>query len=182
MLVEPTALPTGNPIAQGDLCVQTYMAHGPFVWRSLRHLGVPPSDLDDALQEVFLVVHKKLHTWDGTCAMKTWLFGIARMIAMNMRKRAHVRRESPVANVPEPASPRGPDATVENAQAIGLAMQIVASMEPNLRMVFTLYEIEEMSMKEVASALDVPLQTAYSRLHRAREIFALAASTGASHD
>lgn len=152
-----------------------YHEHGAFVWRSLRHLGVRPADLDDALQEVFMVVHRKYDTWDGVSAIRTWLFGIARMVSMNMRKRAHVRREQPVASPPEELEPNQPDGLVGDARAFEQAMQIIERLPEELRLVFTLYEIDEMSMKDAAEALGVPLQTAYSRLHRARALFEEAA-------
>jgi RNA polymerase sigma-70 factor (ECF subfamily) len=103
--------------ALGEELTALYREHGAFVWRSLRHLGVPPADLDDALQEVFLVVLRKHDTWDRMSSIRSWLFGIARMISMNMRKRAHVRRERPVASPPEEIALSHPEGLVSEARA-----------------------------------------------------------------
>ncbi len=159
----------------GEAVAAIYQEHGAFVWRTLRHLGVRPADLDDALQEVFMVVHRKYETWDGISAIRTWLFGIARMVSMNMRKRAHVRREQPVASLPEEFEPNQPEGLVGDARAFARAMQIIERLPEDLRLVFMLYEIDEMPMKDTATALKIPLQTAYSRLHRARSLFEEAA-------
>lgn len=149
-----------------------YAEHGPFVWRVLRHIGVRPADLDDALQEVFVVVHRKLASFDRASSIRTWLFAIATMVAMSFRKRAHVRRETVVERVPEREdTSAGPDTHAERARALARALELVQALPDDLRLVFVLYEIEEMPMKEVAAALEVPLQTAYTRLHRARELF-----------
>ena len=73
---------------------ELYRENVAFVWRSLRRLGVSERDVDDVCQEVFVIVHRKLSTFDATAAMRTWLFGIARRVAADHRKRAHVRRET----------------------------------------------------------------------------------------
>jgi RNA polymerase sigma-70 factor (ECF subfamily) len=148
---------------------ELYREHRGFVWRSLRHLGVGDADLDDAIQEVFLVAHRKLHTFDGTSAPRTWLFGIARMTAMGMRKRVSRRREDLVA-APLDERTEASDA-VERRQELEIAHRAIDSMPEDQRLVFVLFEIEEMPMAEVARSLDCALKTAYGRLYRARETF-----------
>lgn len=146
-----------------------YREHRAFLFRALRHLGVPEADLDDAIQEVFLVVHRKLDTFDGTSSARTWLFGIARMTAMGMRKRIVRRREDLVEHFPEVRT--DPTDQVEHDQQLELARRTIAAMPEDQRLVFVLFEIEEMPMTEVARALDCPLKTAYGRLYRARDAF-----------
>ena len=61
-----------------------YDEYFPFVWRTLHRLGVPKTELDDAAQEVFLVVHRKLDTYDRTSSVRTWLFGVAQLTARSL--------------------------------------------------------------------------------------------------
>jgi RNA polymerase sigma-70 factor (ECF subfamily) len=103
------------------------------------------------------------------------------MVSMNLRKRAYVRRERVVAQVPERVEGRTPYAAAEFSAALAQARRAIESMKPDLRIVFTLYEVEEMRMKDIAEMLSVPLQTAYTRLYRAREVFAKA-TKGINHE
>ena len=80
-------------VAPDGAVTRIYQANADFVWRSLQRLGVRGPDLDDVLQEVFVVVHQRLGTFDGTAKMTTWLFGIAMRIASDYRRSARVRRE-----------------------------------------------------------------------------------------
>src|SRR5258706_8783901 len=72
---------------------EIYEQHADFVFRALRRLGVPDSDAGDAMQEVFLTVHRTLPGFEGRCSMKTWLFTICRSVARDRRRRAHLRHE-----------------------------------------------------------------------------------------
>ncbi len=145
-----------------------YGEHAAFMWRSLRRLGVRPSDIEDTCQEAFLVVHKKLDDFKGG-SMRAWLFAIAVRVASDHRKRAHVRREIPGAEAPEPAAPEGQTAAIDRERARALLESILLTLDDDKRHVFIAYELEEMSMNEIAAALGCPVQTAYSRLHAARE-------------
>src|SRR6187402_2856082 len=73
-----------------------YLANADFVFRSLQRLGIRDADLDDVLQEVFVVVHQRLHTFDGSAKMTTWLYGVTFRVASSHRRRAYVRRERSV--------------------------------------------------------------------------------------
>ncbi|HEY1534274.1 MAG TPA: sigma-70 family RNA polymerase sigma factor, partial [Polyangiaceae bacterium] len=72
---------------------EVYDANFAFVWRSLRRLRVPDASLKDAMQDVFLVVHRRLGEFEGRAKVSTWLFGICLRVAKDYRRRAHVRRE-----------------------------------------------------------------------------------------
>ena len=141
-----------------------------FLWRVLLRLGVPRSDAPDAAQEVFVIAHKKLSTFDGTSSPRTWLFGIARRVAADWRKRAHVKREEPSAKLPEQSTPAAQTAEVEARQARALLERALEQLSDEQRAVFVLFELEEWPMAEVAQAAACPLQTAYSRLHAARKV------------
>ena len=151
---------------------EIYRDNVAFVWRSLRRLGVSAPDVDDVCQEVFVIVHRKLSTFDATATMRTWLFGIARRVAADHRKRAHVRRETPAApselDVNQAGPSDEPDA-LELRRARAVLDEILDELDDAKRAVFVLFELEEMPMSEVAKAVECPLQTAYSRLAAARK-------------
>lgn len=145
-----------------------YVEHAPFVWRSMRRLGVRPGDVEDTCQEVFLVVHAKLSEFRGG-SMRAWLFAIAARVASDYRKRAFVRREATGDDVPEVSVPEVQTAAIERTQALALLDSVLAGLDEDKRAVFMLFELEQMPMQEVAAAVGCPLQTAYTRLHAARD-------------
>ena len=140
-----------------------FSAHGRFVWRTLRCLGVAEPDLEDQTQEVFIVAHRRIAECDVE-RPRAWLYAIARRCAASYRRRSHRRHEQPVAIVPEDADPRDPSARAE----VDLLNRVLLTLDEEKREVFLLYEVEEMSMREVAEAVQCPLQTAYTRLYAAR--------------
>jgi RNA polymerase sigma-70 factor (ECF subfamily) len=148
---------------------EIFDAHAAYVLRSLRHLGVAESDIEDVGQEVFVTVHRRLSSFEGRSKLRTWLYGICLRVASDYRRRAHVRRErataDPARDLPEPDE-RAPDAQV---QARAELRALLDQLDEDKRAVVVLYEIEGFSMKEVAEMLGCPLQTAYSRLHAARD-------------
>ena len=150
-----------------------HAAHANFVWLLLQRFGVRERDLEDALQEVFVVVHQRLHTYDPTCRITTWLYGITQRVAIAWRRKAHVRREHAYDVVPEPEG--GETYTPERAASDGQARQrleaILDELDPDKRAVFVMFEIDGMTCEEIASLLGVPVGTVYSRLHGARKAF-----------
>jgi RNA polymerase sigma-70 factor (ECF subfamily) len=140
---------------------------GPFAWRVLRRLGVPDADVDDVLQEVFVTVHRKLPGFEGRSSVRTWLYGICIRVASDYRQRTRTRRET-AAEMPELAVEPGQEGHVAAAQARILLDRVLDGLDDAKRAVFVLHEIEELPMSEIATALECPLQTAYSRLHAAR--------------
>ena len=148
---------------------QVFDEQAPFVWRTLRYLGVPESDLPDVCQEVFITVHRKLDTFEGRSALRTWLYRICQRAASDHRRRAYVRRELVTDSPSEGSSPRQVDGIgrLEARAALTFALDL---LDEHKRAVFVLYEIEGLTMKEVSEVLDCPLQTAYSRLHAARKV------------
>lgn len=147
---------------------EIFDAHARFIWRTARHLGVREADLEDICQEVFLTAFRRLPSFEGRSSIRTWLYGICLRVTSDYRRRAHLRRE--VVSADPPARAQGPDQDEPYAreQARVRLGQILERLDPNQRTVFVLYEIEELTMKEVASIVGCPLQTAYSRLHAAR--------------
>jgi RNA polymerase sigma-70 factor (ECF subfamily) len=149
---------------------QLFRSYAPAVLRALRRLGVAERDLEDVAQEVFVTLHTKLPEIERPESIRSYVYGIAVRHASDHRKRAHVRREQ-----------MGDDAVPERAGSAPQFTEIVANerrarldralsgLDPDKREVLVLYEIEELAMREVAEAVGIPLQTAYSRLYAARK-------------
>ncbi|MGK4003656.1 RNA polymerase sigma factor [Sorangium sp. So ce1036] len=152
---------------------EVYAHHFRFVWRSLRRLGVPESDAADAVQDVFLVVHRRLAEFEGRSKITTWLYSICFHVARDRRKLAHLRRrahdDEPLLDCADDRVDVGAEA--ERRQAIVLLEAILDELPLEQRAVFTLFELDGMSGEEVAELLDVPLGTVYSRLRLARDAF-----------
>jgi RNA polymerase sigma-70 factor (ECF subfamily) len=151
---------------------QVYSEYFPFVWRCLRGLGLQAGVVDDAAQDVFLVVHRQLETFRGQSSMRTWLFGILRNVASNYRRRT-VRKEGHNSGLRGDVTHTapGPLENAQNAQAAAFVQTFLADLDEKKRSVFILGVLEEMSIPEVAATLSIPLNTAYTRLRRAREDF-----------
>lgn len=158
--------------------VTVYRQHADFVWRTLQRMGVEEANLDDVSQEVFVVVHRKLLTFDGTSRMTTWLYGICLRVASSWRKRAWRKREQMMAAPPEPCSHEAcfGEEYMQRQEAQRLLRDVLDRMDIDKRAVFVMYEVEELSTMEIASVLGVPMGTVHSRLHAARKQFELVLS------
>jgi RNA polymerase sigma-70 factor (ECF subfamily) len=162
----------------GDARLRALMtAHFDFVWRSLRRLGLPAADADDGAQEVFVVVSRKLDAIVPECE-KRFLFATALRVASTRRRGLRRRREEPRSwladEEPEPEQERsepGPERLAELASARRELDQILDGMKLEQRVVFVLYELEELSVPEIAQLIEVPSGTVSSRLRSAREEF-----------
>jgi RNA polymerase sigma-70 factor, ECF subfamily len=148
---------------------QVFARSSRFVWRILARYGVRPADLPDACQDVFLVVHRRARDFDPEGSLNAWLFGICVRTAADYRKRARRRRESPSEDAPELSVPAPQQQDLEREQARRDLQRAIDALDDDQKAVFVLYELEDFSMTEIASALGVPAQTAYSRLHAARK-------------
>jgi RNA polymerase sigma-70 factor (ECF subfamily) len=148
---------------------QIFHQHGAYVVRALRYFGVPERELPDVCQEVFVVVHRKLAEFEQRSSIRTWLYRIAQRAASDYRRRAHVRRElvtgEPIDGIQ--SDERHFDAALDARATLIRALGV---LDEDKRAVFVLFEIEGLTMKEIAATLRCPLQTAYSRLHAARKL------------
>lgn len=145
--------------------------HYEFVWRSVRRLGVPRADVDDAVQEVFVVAARRLDDF-GEERERAFLFGTAMRVASTRRRNARRRPEELDAESDErPAGDLDPEELAELARARPLLQEILDGMSEELRAVFILSEIEELPVREIAEVLAVPQGTVSSRLRSAREKF-----------
>jgi RNA polymerase sigma-70 factor (ECF subfamily) len=148
---------------------EIFRDHAPRVWRALRRLGIAEADVPDLCQDVFVVVHRKLPEFEGRSTLATWIYGIAVRVAADHRRRAHVRRERAVAEVPEERRSAPQFESLARERARVMLDAALDTLDDDKRAVFVLYEIEQLAMPEIAEALDCPLQTAYSRLYSARK-------------
>lgn len=149
-----------------------YAAHFEYVWRSLRRLGVSKGAVDDAVQDVFVVVHRRLHEFEGRSKLETWLFGIALRVARNHRKKAARSAVlEPLDGDVEDRSEHRPDRVTESRQAWDLVEAFLAELDEDKRAVFILAELEEHTAPEIAEALGIRTNTVYSRLRAARKTF-----------
>jgi RNA polymerase sigma-70 factor, ECF subfamily len=149
-----------------------YRAHFRYVWRTLRRLGIMPSDTPDAAQEVFMVVYRKLATFDANCKVTTWLFAICYRHAQYYR-----RRRPKHAVLPEPEHDE-PNAETPSQEELAMLHQgrerlgvVLGAMTLDQRAVFILYEIEELEGDEIARLLGLSRGTVCSRLRAARAAF-----------
>jgi len=147
-------------------------AHFDFVWRSLRRLGLSPADADDGVQEVFVVASRKLPAILPE-SEKRFLFATALRVASTRRRGLKRRREEPRPWLGEDSEP-GPERLTELARARRDLNEILDAMKLEQRVVFVLYELEEMTVPEIAGLLDLAIGTVSSRLRVAREEFDLA--------
>jgi RNA polymerase sigma-70 factor (ECF subfamily) len=150
-----------------------YESHFDFVWRTARRLGASESQVDDVVQEVFLVVQRRLPSFEGRSELKTWLFGIARRVVY-----ASVRRRGTQREVVLPEAGDIPDAHTPSAEAqlathedTRLLYALLDELDEDKREVFVLSELEEMSGPEIAQALDLELSNVYARVRTARQAF-----------
>jgi RNA polymerase sigma-70 factor, ECF subfamily len=165
---ESSAAMTGQPALR-----ELYEQHFGFVWRSLRALGVEPAVLDDAVQEVFLVVHRRGRDFEGRSAVRTWLFGIAYRVAANFRRSARRRPTDPLSEELTADHP-DPEQSAARAEAARFVEEFLSGLDDHLRAAFTACVLEGMSGREAAEALGVNVNTLSSRVRIARERFAAA--------
>ncbi|HLT35976.1 MAG TPA: RNA polymerase sigma factor [Enhygromyxa sp.] len=146
---------------------QLYREHFSFVWRTLRRFGVADAALEDVAQEVFLVVYRRAGAWRDWSSPRSWLFGVARRVAADHR-RSRDRHARKLAALPELAAPRPVDERVDDHARLRAIAAAIASLSPDRRAVYTLAELEGLSAPEIAEALELKLNTVYSKLRRAR--------------
>jgi RNA polymerase sigma-70 factor (ECF subfamily) len=156
--------------------LRLYDEFAEFVWRMLQRLGVPPLQVEDAVQDVFLVVYRRLPSFREECSARTWIGAIAVKVARDHR-RLHRRKRAQETPLVGPALLEGdrdggdPFSELAAARARALVEAIVSSLPVEQREVFVLAEFHEFSVPEIAQATGVGLNTTYSRLRLARAQF-----------
>lgn len=151
-----------------------------FVWSALRGLGVPVAQVDDAVQEVFIVAYRRHEDFQKDSSERAWLYQVARNVAYNQhRTRRRKGGHLPLDEGSHAASASGPEDAAVHSQATSVLLRFLETLEVSRRDVFVLIELLEMTAPEAAQALDVKLNTVYSRLRLAREQWAHAVAAAA---
>jgi RNA polymerase sigma-70 factor (ECF subfamily) len=142
-----------------------------FVWRSVRRLGVIEADIPDAVHDVFSVVIRRWEDYDRERPLRGWIYGIARHVAHNARRRRRRRSETDQP-LPSPIGPTPEDVVAQRE----LLLLLLDELDEDRRHVFILADLEGFSGPEISASLDMPLNTVYSRLRLAREQLATQAA------
>lgn len=161
-------LPVARAVPSFD---DVYRAELAFVWRSARRLGVRESALDDVVQEVFVVVHRRLSTFEARSSLRTWLFGITLRIVRDHLRSTRRKATSDDDVDTFQADVPGPGELAERSEAVRLLHAILDELDDEKREVFVMAELEQMTMPEIAEVISVNLNTAYARLRLARQAF-----------
>ena len=159
-----------------------YEEHFDFVWRTAKRMRVPPRSLDDVVQDVFLVVHRRLEAFHGASSMRSWIYGIVRHTVADHRRRAR-RKDAPL--VQAVTDDRGeerfastmppPDEAAAASESLSQLERMLASIAPEKAEVVMLTHLEGMSVPEIAECVGANVNTVYSRLRAGRqELAALA--------
>jgi RNA polymerase sigma-70 factor (ECF subfamily) len=170
----PGPHPTATPLPETSAGFkELYEEHFAFVWRNVQRLGIRGPEVDDAVQEVFIVVHRRIDDFEPRTSIRAWIFGILTRVVRTHR-RTHARKQPPSSNETDTLVERrllGPDEQLERNQAAQALESILDTLTDEQREVFVLVELEEMSGPEIADALAISVNTVYSRLRAAREHF-----------
>lgn len=163
---------------------KVYEEHFRYVFRCLRSLGVRDALLDDALQDVFIVVQRRLPEFDGGVQLRTWLYAIALRIARKYRVRQRKDANAIEDGRNDELTAPGADSefALHSNEKLLLARRALEALDDDKREVFVLARVEEMSAPEIASVLGVPVNTVYSRLRAARLSFEAAVKRFAARE
>ena len=145
-----------------------YADHATFVWRILRGMGVSEPFVEDAMQDVFMVVHRRLGEFDGLGSLKTWLFQIAFRTACSYRRKLRRAGEHEPFEDRVESRTSSPAEQVERRETLSIVGRLLDGLDDDKRAVLVLADIEEMTAPEIAVVTGTPLNTVYSRLRRAR--------------
>jgi RNA polymerase sigma-70 factor (ECF subfamily) len=167
---------------------EIYEAHFTFVWRSARRLGTPEANLDDAVQEIFMIAFRRQDEFEGRSSIKTWLYGIVFNVVRSQRRELAKKHPEGI-DGERRADPDvlvdGTDGQEERAskrEAARVLDRFLDGLDDDRRAVFVLAELEQLSAPEIAAIVDVPLNTVYSRLRLARIDFARAIARHRARD
>ncbi|MEM6990358.1 MAG: sigma-70 family RNA polymerase sigma factor [Myxococcota bacterium] len=150
-----------------------FRRHGSFVANFVARLGVDRSELDDVVQDVFMIAHRHGGFRPGAAKPTTWLADIAMKVNANRRRskrRARVKADGELVDRATDGA-ASPADIAEHRQSIDRVQQALDSLDEDRRAVFVLFEMEGESCEAIAAGLKIPLGTVYSRLHHARKKF-----------
>ncbi len=161
-----------------------YDEQAEFVWRSIRRLGVDAAGADDVLQQVFLVVHRRMAEFVPGSSMRAWLSGILLRVVQEHRR--SLRRKSPhlrgavpeddLAQVVDGSVRANPERGASQREASRIIGELLETLDDDKRAVFVLADLEQMTAVEIGEALGMDAPAVYSRLRAARTDFERAAA------
>ncbi len=145
------------------------------MYNALRRFGVPERDLEDVLHDTFVKVSRRLSDYDPSRPLRPWLAAFAFRTASDYRRRLQNRNELVVLDPPtEPDEAPLPDELLEKRRARALVLLALEAVKMQRRAVFVMHDLDGIAVPEIAASLDIPLNTAYSRLRLARNEFTAA--------
>lgn len=147
-----------------------FESYAPFTWNVLALLGVARADIPDVCQEVFLVLHRRWSDIDVDRSLKSWLYAVCVRKVAEYRRHQRARPEVVSAEPPEVSVDTAAEEVLDRKRAGRLLAWALDQLDDDRRAVFVLYELQELSLAEVAATIGCPLQTAYSRLRAARTL------------
>lgn len=159
-----------------------YEAYFEVAWRNLRRLGITHAMVEDAVQDVFLVVHRRWDDFRHHSTVRTWVIGICLLVARDYRRKRLRAAQNQELESNDAISMETPVATVERVEATRILMTLLDGLDEQCRTVFVLVELEELSMTEAAEAIGIPVSTAYKRLANARRQFERAIIRKKAHE
>jgi RNA polymerase sigma-70 factor (ECF subfamily) len=164
--------------------VGIYASQKDFVWLTLQRMGVRRPDLEDVFQDVFVIAHRRLHTYDPDAKLSAWLYGICLRSLAAHRRRAFRRRER-AEDMDASAAPPGtehwhaqieaPDERLRQLERQATLSDLLDTLDPDHRVVVVMFEVEDHSCAHIADLIGVPVGTVHSRLYTARRKLAQAA-------
>ena len=174
--LDPAAIQTtSGGVAAPPSFVEVYDQCFDLAWRNLRRLGVPEAQVDDAVQEVFVIVHRRLPEYEPRASLRAWVCAIVTRVASDHRRT--LRRKSPPADASVDADSlpdegaRDPEGSAVREEGVRRLHRLLDELTADKRIVFVLAELEQMSAPEIAEALAENVNTVYARLRAARREF-----------
>jgi len=157
---------------------QIYDEYSEFVWRNARRLGVPSSGAEDVVQDVFIVVQRRLPDYDGRASIQSWIFGILVRVVHHYR-RSYQRKDARCVSLEQDtqygntsqAGSRSPSEQAENAERVRLLETLLGQLDQGKRTLLVLSELEGWTLREIAEYLGSNTNTVYSRLRAAKRAF-----------
>jgi len=152
-----------------------YIEYFDFVWSSTRRLGVAPAAMDDVVQEIFMVIHRRIHTLERPESLRSWIYSVVRRTVSGYHRSRRSRNASDSALAHHVGAQMDAQLTpldvAEQNEEAKLLWAVLEEIEPRKREVLVLVEFEGLTVPEIAEALEIPLNTAYSRLRAGRIAF-----------
>jgi RNA polymerase sigma-70 factor (ECF subfamily) len=166
-----TVAPAQETVDNGQAFAAVFEADFAYVCTSLHRLGARGQDIEDVAHDVFVVLVEKLATLDRSRSLRPWLFGVAMRLLQTHRRKLRGTTEVPTSSPDALDSSPSPSDEVLAAEQRRLVDDALGELPPEQRAVLVLHAIDDIAMPRVAEALEIPLNTAYSRYRLAKENF-----------